>query len=896
MGRAVQLWNRYSLPIQGAALLAALYLISRRNFLLFHSIAEFFSIVVGFSIFLFAWNSRRFFQSSYFLFLGVAFLVVAALDFMHTLGYPGMTIFAQDGSYIGTHFWLAARFVQGAALLIAPWFVQRQLRAGLALLVFGGAGVAWTVLIFRHALPIVFIDGQGLTEFKLGSEYLIVLILLGAAVTHWRARQAFQPVILAMVLGSIALTIVSELVFTLYQTSQSGISLIGHFLKIAAFYLIYRAVLQTGLVRPFDLLFSDLQRAQERYRAYFRNTLNAVALFEIDRTSRPVNYALAEANQAFARMLELNLDRSIGERLVDLAPDLDGAALRALFQVVETTRQPQRAEHLSPDGQRVFRLSAFAPGPGQMALMMEDITQRKRTETILLESETRLRTVLENMPVLLFAIDETGRIIAWNRECERVTGYSREEVLDHPAALDMLVPEAQSRERLVAASGGKSQSYRGWEVTLVCKDGSARQIAWSSVAEHFPVPGWMDWAVGVDITERKRSEAAEREQRQLAEALRDVANALGSPLSLSEVLDRVLANLERVIPHDVSKVLMIDPETGEAHVVRSRSADPVLQAGLDKLVLPVMTTLHLKQMMHTRQPLIVDDIQLETGMRLTHNRHWRAYLGAPIRLDNQIIGFIGLGSTQPDFFNVAHASRLEAFAGQVAIAIHNARLLERERTLIAAQERERLARDLHDAVSQTLFSASVIAEALPRQWQRDPEKALAQLAELHHLTRGAMAEMRVLLLELRPTSLLEVELPVLLRQLAEAIRSRKRMAIGIEIDGDFGLEPEVKLALYRITQEALNNIAKHSNARKANVRLVCTEQRIDLTIEDNGTGFDQDEVRPTSLGLHIMRERAEEIGAELTITSRLDEGTCLHLILARPSSRSDPQLRPAAIG
>jgi len=362
-------------------------------------------------------------------------------------------------------------------------------------------------------------------------------------------------------------------------------------------------------------------------------------------------------------------------------------------------------------------------------------------------------------------------------------------------------------------------------------------------------------------------------------------SASSASFSLSQVLDRVLANVEQVIPHDIAKILLIDPETGAARAVGSRTTDPAVQDGLADLSLPVDTTPHLLAMKLSRQPLIVDDIQTETMMRLTYDVYWRAYLGAPILLENQVIGFIGLGSWQPGFFNESHAARLEAFAGQVAIAIHNARLLERERSVIAAQERERLARDLHDAVSQTLFSASMIAEALPRQWQRNPEKALAQLAELHQLTRGAMAEMRVLLLELRPTSLLEVDLPVLLRQLAEAIRSRKRMAISVDIDGEFPFEPDTKLALYRITQEALNNIAKHSRATKASVQLRRCEEGVELAIEDNGAGFDLDGVQPTSLGLNIMRERSDEIGAELTITTRQGEGTRLHLFLPRQEQR-----------
>ena len=365
------------------------------------------------------------------------------------------------------------------------------------------------------------------------------------------------------------------------------------------------------------------------------------------------------------------------------------------------------------------------------------------------------------------------------------------------------------------------------------------------------------------------------DQRQLAEAAH-AANALNSALACRKS-STALGNLERVIPHDLADILLIDPETGAARIVGRRSEDgrpPDPRIGRHHAETP-----HLREMMTTREPLIVDDAQAETGLRISHNVNWRGFLGVPIVLEDQVIGFIELGSRQPNFFTIAHAARLEAFAEQVAIAIYNARLLEQERALIAAQERERLARELHDAVSQTLFSASMIAEALPRQWKRNPDKALEQLAELHHLTRGAMAEMRVLLLELRPTSLLEVDLPSLLRQLVEAIRSRKRMSLQLEIEGEFDLDPEIKLALYRITQEALNNIAKHAQATQASIQLSHNGQGIALVIRDNGIGFNLDDVQATSLGLDIMRERSEEIGAELRVSSEPGNGTCVQLFL-----------------
>ncbi len=200
---------------------------------------------------------------------------------------------------------------------------------------------------------------------------------------------------------------------------------------------------------------------------------------------------------------------------------------------------------------------------------------------------------------------------------------------------------------------------------------------------------------------------------------------------------------------------------------------------------------------------------------------------------------------------------------------------EKARELAAIEERQRLARDLHDAVSQTLFSASLIADVLPRLWERNLEEGRKRLEEVRQLTRGALAEMRTLLLELRPASLIEAELPQLLRQLAESINGRARVPVTVLVEGQSSIPTDIKIALYRIAQEALNNVAKHSAAKAANVNLLYEPDKIILSISDNGKGFDPAVVRPDSLGLGIMRERARESGAILSIESKLGQGTTI---------------------
>ena len=192
-------------------------------------------------------------------------------------------------------------------------------------------------------------------------------------------------------------------------------------------------------------------------------------------------------------------------------------------------------------------------------------------------------------------------------------------------------------------------------------------------------------------------------------------------------------------------------------------------------------------------------------------------------------------------------------------------------------DRNRLARELHDAVTQTLFSASLIAEVLPDIWEADMDEAKKSTEELRQLTRGALAEMRTLLLELRPATLTQTRLSDLIKQLCEAFIGRSRLPITLRTEGDYQLPPEVQVAFYRIAQESLNNVFKYARATQVNVNLFISKSSAHFEICDNGLGFDQSTVKPTSLGMRIMYERAEAIGADLQIASTLGSGTCVEV-------------------
>jgi PAS domain S-box-containing protein len=194
------------------------------------------------------------------------------------------------------------------------------------------------------------------------------------------------------------------------------------------------------------------------------------------------------------------------------------------------------------------------------------------------------------------------------------------------------------------------------------------------------------------------------------------------------------------------------------------------------------------------------------------------------------------------------------------------------------EERIRIARELHDSVTQTMYSVSIVAEALPRLLDRDLDEAKRRAIHLRQMTLGALAELRNLLFEFHPKALRDTRLSVLVRQLGDVLTGRTHIPVEITIAGDAQSPEDVKIAFYRIAQETFNNIAKHARANQVTVVLESVPNKFMLSIHDNGIGFDLETVNAEKFGLKIMRERAEAIGADLMVESSPNRGTLVSLM------------------
>ena len=302
-------------------ILAGLYLASLYNYLLFHSLSEIFSIFVACGIFVVAWNSRRFMDNNYLLFLGIAYLFIGGLDLVHTLAYKGMGIFSGYDANLPTQLWISARYIESMSLLIAPLFIHRKLNTRVVFVSYALlASLMLASIFYWNIFPDCFIGGTGLTRFKKISEYFICLMLMGSIFLLFQKKKEFDKNIFRLLIASIILTIGSELAFTFYIKVHDLSNLTGHFLKLISFYLIYKSIIESGFVKPYSLLFRNLKQREEEL-----HTLNLELEKRVDQRTADLQKEVMERTQAQEEVLKTkNRLRSVFDGISEPLLLLDG--------------------------------------------------------------------------------------------------------------------------------------------------------------------------------------------------------------------------------------------------------------------------------------------------------------------------------------------------------------------------------------------------------------------------------------------------------------------------------------------------------------------------------------------------------------------------------------------
>jgi signal transduction histidine kinase len=367
---------------------------------------------------------------------------------------------------------------------------------------------------------------------------------------------------------------------------------------------------------------------------------------------------------------------------------------------------------------------------------------------------------------------------------------------------------------------------------------------------------------------------------------------LVSNLDLDSVLHQILAQMGQVLRFDAALVVMVEEEAMTVHAYHAPTSEWTLVDSDVPVDRDAFVPTALSEGNPNEVSLINADERIEEFVRRYLGTQFGdgSLLYAPLKVKGATIGILFLVCQQPNAFPAGTHVVLQQYTNFVAIALENARLYRQASEQATERERVRLAQDLHNSLTQTIFSASLIADVLPDTWRQNPLQAEESLRDLRGLTRAALAESRSLLIELRPSSIHQIPLGQLLAQLTEAIAGRTNLPCHLFIENIPVLSEEVQYVFYRIAQEGLNNVVKHARASEVRVSLgalppVSRDSLetwygiIQMTIADNGRGFDVSNFPGgwMGFGLKLMQERAETVGANLAIDSEPGQGTKLTL-------------------
>jgi signal transduction histidine kinase len=357
-------------------------------------------------------------------------------------------------------------------------------------------------------------------------------------------------------------------------------------------------------------------------------------------------------------------------------------------------------------------------------------------------------------------------------------------------------------------------------------------------------------------------EQLERRVREVSALMRS-STLITSTLELDRVLELILEQLAEVVEYDRASIqLLFD---GKLRIIAGRGFTDlgrVLGQSFDPRQNPLT-----RRILQGKEPVVLGDVYEEPGFVADPDDPTHSWIGVPLIVRDEVIGALALDKHEVGFYDAEDGQTVLAFANQAAIAIENARLYDSAREQEILKERNRLARELHDSLSQALFSMVLNAEAAGLFFDTDPERARAQIRLLHETASAALKEMRSLIFELRPANLEQEGLATVLVKHARMVSERSGINVRADVKGQRRLPLHIEKALFRVAQEALNNVVKHSRATEALVVLKTHENMVYLTIEDNGVGIQPGPVRANTLGLTSMRERVEQLGGTIEITS-----------------------------
>jgi signal transduction histidine kinase len=506
-----------------------------------------------------------------------------------------------------------------------------------------------------------------------------------------------------------------------------------------------------------------------------------------------------------------------------------------------------------------------------------------------------LAPFFDRMPMGIAVFDRNLRLVrcnaTWADFIARYTATPRESVVPG-AGFFALAPgtEESMRPRFRRVLSG--ETVREDEIHLVSTGGA--ESWWDAVLAPWVAGGAVVGIIDVVTDATDRVLAYRLLEQRVAERTRElqlllgIAHDVATTLELAPLVGLILDRVKGVVDYTGAALFLLDDDGEGLNLLRYQG--PIPQHTLAWRWY-LSSHDHARAVIEGRKPVIIEDVFADTPLANAFRRNAAAdigevradfgtWMGVPMAIGDRVTGMLAVEIGEVGYYTAHHAELLQAVADQAAVAVENARLYEQARGLAALEERQKLARELHDSVSQALYGIGLGARTARTLLDRDPVKVAEPLDYVISLAEAGLTEMRALIFELRPDALESEGIVGLLEKQAAALRVRH----GLSVETDLGPEPPISLAtkeaLYRIAQEALNNTVKHARATRVTLRLNHhPNDGTTLEIADDGIGFDPTGAFPGHLGLRSMRERAARQGAVLEVTSSPGQGTRTRVVV-----------------
>src|SRR5215216_5492958 len=613
----------------------------------------------------------------------------------------------------------------------------------------------------------------------------------------------------------------------------------------------------------------ELKESEERFKRLAEATFEGVAITQDGK--------VVETNASFAAMFRYEPSEVIGMTPADFHPPESQGVVRSARS--SRLEEPYEAVCLRKDGTTFkgeIRGKMFSyKGHPVRVTAIRDITERKRAEEALKQSEQLYRTVIEQAAENICLVDaETKRILESNPAFQKTLGYTEED-LRHMTLYDIVAHDRASVDRNMRRVRERKHYYVG-ERKYRRKDGSLVDVEASG--SMILLDGRESLCiVAHDITERARVQELLEER---VATLSGIAASLTLDLPVGDALDVLAEGVVNASTAVASLVILTGEETDTLRPAGSHGLPEGFTAGLQAAYSAGAQSPTLEAF-RRRRPMLVRDFRrfvLNNPLyapihHFVREAPWDTLYIVPLISRGRALGTINLYYLPEQEPGEDEKVFLGAVADQTAVAVENVRLFAGVRDKAALEERQRLARELHDSVSQALYGITLGTKTARTLLDKNPDRVADPLDYVLSLAEAGQAEMRALIFELRPESLKKEGLVAALEKQADALKARH----GIDVVATLCNEPEapleVKEAVYRIAQEALHNIVKHARAGNVEIKMQCTPEQITLEIIDNGVGFEARGDFPGHLGLRSMRERALHLGGVLEVVSSPGKGT-----------------------